>query len=318
MLRAAQQQGVQIVWDLCHYGWPDGLDIFSAAFVSRFARFCSAVARHVREHGDAIPVYTPINEISFFAWAAAEVGWFFPFARGRGGELKRQLVRACIAGIEAIKDVDARARITTVEPLVHVIAPRRHPEFATEAARYRESQFEACDMLAGRLAPELGGHPRYLDIVGVNFYHDNQWEHPGGEKIAWHVLPRDPRWVPFHMLIDEVYRRYERPLFVAETSHVGVGRALWLRELTDEVRLSAQGVPLQGICLYPIIDRFEWDDPTHWHNSGLWDLRLDDAGDLIRTLNRPYAAQLRRSQRDLAAVGFGQKPALRRSVPKNA
>src|SRR5690349_12131057 len=27
MLRAARQNGTQVIWDLCHYGWPDDLDI---------------------------------------------------------------------------------------------------------------------------------------------------------------------------------------------------------------------------------------------------------------------------------------------------
>ena len=304
MLAAAQRQQVQIVWDLCHYGWPDGLDVFAPAFVERFARFCGVIARFIRDHDDRAPIYTPINEISFFSWAAAEVGWFFPHARNRGGELKRQLIRACIAGIEAIWAVDARARIAMVEPLIHVVAPRSRPDLADAAAAYRNSQFEACDMLAGTLAPELGGQARYLDIVGVNFYHDNQWEQPGGEKIAWHVLPRDPRWRPFHHLLAEIYERYRRPIFVAETSHVGSGRAEWLRELTDELMAAvAAGIPLEGVCLYPILDRFEWDDPSHWHNSGLWDLARTAEGDYRRVLNVDYADQLRRSQAILASVG---------------
>jgi hypothetical protein len=262
------------------------------------------VARYIREHDDRPPIYTPINEISFLSWAAGEVGWFFPHALARGSELKRQLIRACIAGIEAIWTVDARARITTVEPLIHVVAPRSLPALAAAAAAYRASQFEACDMLSGRLAPELGGQPRYLDIVGVNFYHDNQWEHPGGDKIAWHVLPRDPRWLPFHQLLAEIYERYRRPIFIAETSHVGSGRAEWLRELTGEL-LSAisAGVPLEGVCLYPILDRFEWDDRSHWHNSGLWDLIQTTGGEYRRVLNLDYAEQLRRSQTMLAAAG---------------
>jgi hypothetical protein len=211
--------------------------------------------------------------------------------------LKRQLIRACIASINAIWEVDSRARIVTVEPVIHVVAPRDYPEFAPDAAAYRNSQYEACDMLTGALRPELGGHPRYLDVLGVNFYHDNQWEHPGGRKIAWHIHPRDPRWVPFHLLIKEVYERYKRQIFIAETSHVGVGRAEWIRELTDEVVKAIDiGVPIEAVCLYPIIDRFEWEDPTHWHNSGLWDFAPDMNGNFIRVLNEPYAAELRRSQ----------------------
>ena len=308
MLAAARRQGLQIVWDLCHYGWPDGLDIFAPEFVDRFARFCAAVARHVREQSDEVPLYTPVNEISFFAWAAGEVGWFLPYGHGRGPELKRQLIRAAIAGIEAIRAVDRRARIVTVEPLIHVVPPRGEPD-RHGAAAYRTSQFEAWDMLAGRLAPELGGHERYLDVMGVNFYHDNQWEHPGGRKIAWHILPRDPRWVPFHQLFREAYERYRRPIFVGETSHVGSGRAEWLRELTDEIALAIEaGVPVEGVCLYPIIDRFEWDDPGHWHNSGLWDFDRSPEGNFVRVLNGEYAAELWHSQLRLAQKGYGTPP----------
>jgi beta-glucosidase/6-phospho-beta-glucosidase/beta-galactosidase len=301
MIDAAREEGVQVVWDLCHYGWPDDLDIYSPAFVDRFARFCRAVAVHVRDSSAEVPFYTPINEISFFAWAAGEAGWFFPYGTGRAPELKRQLIRACVAGIEAIWSVEPRARIVTVEPLIHVVPPRGHPEFAAEAAAYENSQFEAWDMLSGAMAPELGGDPKYLDVLGVNFYHDNQWEHPGGEKIAWHIHPRDPRWVPFHTLLRAPYERYRRPIFIAETSHVGSGRAEWIRELTGEIALAIEGgIPLEGVCLYPIIDRFEWEDPTHWHNSGLWDFALDEDGTYVRVINEPYAAELRRSQARLA------------------
>jgi beta-glucosidase/6-phospho-beta-glucosidase/beta-galactosidase len=309
MLSAARRQNMQIVWDLCHYGWPAGLDLLSPAFVDRFAAFCGAVARHVREAGDEVPLYTPVNEISFFAWAAGEVGWFHPHLTSRGADVKRQLIRACIAGAEAIWQVDARARMVTVEPLIHVVPPKGRPDAAGAAAAYRQSQYEAWDMLSGRAAPELGGHPKYLDVMGVNFYHDNQWEHPGGRKIAWHIHPRDPRWMPFHRLLLEAYNRYSRPIFVGETSHVGIGRAEWLREMAQELALAVDaGVPLEAVCLYPIIDRFEWEDPSHWHNSGLWDFELDSQGNYRRVLNQEYAAELWHSQLKLAEKGYGAPP----------
>ena len=40
--------GTQVIWDLMHYGWPDDLDIWSPAFVDRFAAFAAAAARVVR------------------------------------------------------------------------------------------------------------------------------------------------------------------------------------------------------------------------------------------------------------------------------
>ena len=310
MLDAARRQRMQITWDLCHYGWPDDVDLLKPAFIDRFARFCGAVARVVRDCSDDVPMYTPMNEISFLAWAAGEVGWFRPHLRHRGGDVKRQLIRATVAAIEAIRDVDSRARMFTVEPLIHVVPPKGKADIGGVAAAYRASQFEAWDMLAGNVEPALGGHPRYLDVIGVNFYHDNQWEHPGGRKIAWHIHPRDSRWVPFHRLLADAYERYRRPICIAETSHVGVGRAEWLREMTDELCLAIdRGVPLEGVCLYPIIDRFEWEDPSHWHNSGLWDFSRDPDGSYRRILNEEYAAELWHSQLKLALKGYGTPPA---------
>jgi beta-glucosidase/6-phospho-beta-glucosidase/beta-galactosidase len=303
---AARAHDVQVVWDLLHYGVPADVDVFAPSFVDRFARFAAASARFVREQSDAVPFYTPINELSFYSWAAGEVGWFHPYGHGRGADLKRQLVRAWIASVEAIREVDPRARFVSVEPLIHIVAPDGQPDRGGRAAALRESQFEAWDMVAGVREPGLGGAARYLDVLGVNFYHDNQWEEPGGRRLAWHVQPRDPRWRPLSTLLQEVHQRYARPLLIGETSHVGAGRAEWIREITDEVCLALDaGVPLEGICLYPIIDRFEWDNRNHWHNSGLWDFRHEADGTFTRVLNQPYASQLGQCQLRLAALGCG-------------
>ncbi len=300
MARAARQQGIQVIWTLCHYGWPDGLDIFSAAFVNRFARYFGAVARFLADQDDAVPWYTPINEISFLSWAVGRHNYIYPFAAGRDEELKQQLVRAVIAGCEAIWDVDRRARFLHVDPLIHVVPPRGRPDLAGAAAEQRASQFEGWDLLAGRRHPELGGAPRYLDVIGLNYYHANQWEHPD-LRLRWEDTPRDDRWLPLHRLLAEVHERYRRPLLLGETSHFGVGRAPWLKEIAEEVqRARRQDVPVEGICLYPILDRPDWDDPHHWHHSGLWDLVPDGTGRLRRVLEPTYAAELRRCQAGLS------------------
>ena len=83
MLRAAEEVGVQVVWDLCHYGWPDHLNIWRPGFVDGFARFAAAAAALVREETDRVPFWCPINEISYWAWAGATVARFNPNARGR-------------------------------------------------------------------------------------------------------------------------------------------------------------------------------------------------------------------------------------------
>jgi beta-glucosidase/6-phospho-beta-glucosidase/beta-galactosidase len=292
MLEAANRHGIQVIWNILHYGCPDDLDVMAPSFIDRFARYCRALARYLNDYSDRVPFYTPINEISFLAWAAGHVGYIHPFGVGKGHEVKRQLVRAAIAGIEAIWQVNRQARIVQVEPLIHVVPPHGQPELAPQAAAQRESQFQAWDMMSGHVEPELGGHPRYLDIMGANYYHSNQWEYPD-QRLRWEDTPRDERWVPLHRLLAELYDRYRRPLFIGETSHFGAGRGRWIREVYDEVVLAMRnGVPMEGITIYPIIDRPDWDDLDHWHNSGLWDLHPDDQGNLRRVLNEDYAAVL--------------------------
>jgi hypothetical protein len=302
MLEAAREQGIQVIWDICHYGWPDDLDIFSPAFVDRYARFCRAVTEYHRDTVGETPYFAPINEISFFSWAACR-RIIYPFARGRDGELKRQLIRAAIAGADAIRETDPRARLVYPEPLIHTVPPLRSS--LTQPSRDKnESQFEVFEMLLGRGAPELGGDAGYLDIIGVNYYAANQWVVPGGRKLRWDGRPLDKRWRPLHLLLEDVWRRYRRPMFIAETSHYGVGRAAWIAEVAGEVyKALEKGVPVEGICLYPILDRFDWNDPTHWHNSGLWDFSHRRNGHYRRVLNREYAAAVREWQGRLAEIG---------------
>ncbi len=301
MVQAAREQDVQVLWDICHYGWPDDLDASTPAFVERYARFCTEVARFIANQSDAVPFYTPINEISFLAWAIGRM--MSPGTRVIGNELKKNLIRATIAGCEAIWEVDPRARIVHVDPVINVIAPRGRPDLESAAHAQHMSQYEAWDMLGGVSCPELGGHPRYLDIMGINYYHSNQWEHPDG-RLRREETPLDERWVAFHRILETFYQRYRRPLFIAETSHFGVGRARWKKEMAEEViQARANGVPIEGICLYPILDRPDWDDPDHWHNSGLWDLLPDENGVLRRVINQEYAAQFAISKRLLAQHG---------------
>ncbi len=303
MLEAARQHDIQVIWNILHYGCPDDLDLLSPAFVDRFARYCTALTRFIHNHTDRVPFYTPINEISFLSWAAGDVGYIHPFGFSKGRELKRQLVRAAIAGIEAIWDVNPKARIVQVDPVINVVAPRDHPELAPQAAAQRDGQFEAWDMMTGEAEPQLGGQPHYLDIMGINYYHSNQWEYPD-KRFRWEEVPRDERWVPLHQLLAEIYERYQRPLFIAETSHFGVGRGAWLREIYEEVKKALMnGVPLEGITIYPILDRQDWDNLEHWHNSGLWDLLPDERGTLQRVLNEDYAAILREIQHEPITIG---------------
>jgi len=287
MLDAAIAEDVQVIWTLCHYGWPDDLDVFSSRFIDRFVKYSRFIATVLIDRGIEAPLFIPFNEISYLCHAVCAEGDMYPYAMGQDWEFKRQVVRATIEATDAIKSVAPQARFVHVDPIIHVVHPVDRPEFAEEAASRKRGQYEAAEMIAGRKAPELGGREEYLDLVGVNFYHANQWEHPGDKTIFWHHRPRDVRWRPLHQLLKEARIAYNRPLFIAETSHVGVGRPAWIKETLHEVHAArSHGVDIFGVCLYPLIDRHCWVDYSHWHNSGIWD--IDTEKGHARVLSTEY------------------------------
>ena len=175
MVRAAANSGTQVIWDLLHYGWPDHIDPWRPEFVGKFARFAKAAASLIRGESDEIPFYSPINEISFLAWAGGDAGYLNPFGTRRGFELKVQLARAAIAAMDAILEVDARARFVHCDPVINIPHDPSRLHERSIAEGHRQAQFQAWDMLCGRAWPQLGGNNRYLDIIGVNYYSNNQW-----------------------------------------------------------------------------------------------------------------------------------------------
>ena len=286
MVQAARDTGTQVIWDLFHYGYPNDVDPFRPSFIERFAAFAGAVAQLIRDETDAVPYYVPINEISFFTWVAGDVGTMNPFARGRGPELKGQLVRATIAAIEAVRDVDPRARFSVAEPLIHITPRSTSAADIASATRYTDSQFEAVDFLSGNARPELGGGPQYLDIVGLNYYDRNQWV-----DMAPPIMRGNPRYTPLRDLLARVAARVNRPLFIAETGTEGLARAPWLNYVASEVAAArAAGTDVEGLCLYPILSHLGWDDDRHCPN-GMFEAF---GPEWPRTVYEPLAAELAR------------------------
>ncbi|MCZ0960991.1 glycosyltransferase family 4 protein [Paracoccus benzoatiresistens] len=286
MMQAARDTGTQLVWDLMHYGWPDDLDIWSATFVDRFVRFARAVALHHRELTDAVPFWCPVNEISFLAWAGGDAQYLNPFAAHRGFELKCQLARASIAAMQELRAVDPRARFVHAEPLLAIHHDPHNGRPLWEAHGWHDAQFQAFDLLSGRLWPQLGGDPSFLDIVGVNYYWNNQWIHGGPPIDMDHSFYR-----PLSDLLVEVAARYDRPLVIAETGTEGARRASWFAYIRDEVaRAQQRGVRVEGICLYPIANHLGWDDDRLCPN-GL--LGHDPSGGM-RSVEWPLAQEIAR------------------------
>lgn len=288
-VRAAKKTGIQIIWDLFHYGYPDDLDIFSPEFPVRFAKLAEAFAELLAGEDNRTPVFSPVNEISFFSWIAGQVGMFYPFAHGRGDDVKRQLVRASMAGIDAIRAVCPAARFVQIDPAIWVTAASNRRRDVIGAKNYRESQFEALDMLIGKREPMLGGNKKYLDIVGVNYYFNNQWRFASNRRVErGHKAFR-----PLNLILQDYYKRYRRPILIAETGIENEARPDWFHYVCEEAKIAVEnGVPVEGICLYPILNHPGWDDNRHCHN-GLWDYP-NEAGE--REIYAPLAVEIEMQQ----------------------
>jgi beta-glucosidase/6-phospho-beta-glucosidase/beta-galactosidase len=173
-LDAARTTGMQVIWDLWHYGWPDDIDIFSPQFVDRFVAYAKAAAVCISDYDDT-PCISPINEISFFSWAGGEGGIFNPFAKRRGDDMKCQLVRASVEAIDAMREVNPNIQIFQIDPMINVVSRSDEPDDLRNAEAYRQSQFQAYDMILGRSHRELGGREDMIDVIGLNYYIHNQF-----------------------------------------------------------------------------------------------------------------------------------------------
>jgi len=303
MIEAMNKNQILPIWDLCHYGYPDDLDVFSEDFVERFRKYCKAVAQYVipKLHGPYF--FTPINEITFFSFCGGEWGWVAPYTTTKEDRFRMRLnlCKATIAGVKAIRKVEKDARMIHIDPLVQVVAPLDRPD--QQEAAYNETYvdtFLAWDILYGKEYPELGGAPDILDIVGANNYSFGQMEYR--EHGPHQALPADDdRIKPLCDLLKLVWERYKRPMIIGETSGMNEGRAAWLKDVMEESLAAVEdGMDLHGICLFPCADMPDWHT-GQWLHNGLYDLQ-QNGEELQRVPCDSYIAELRRWQKELNRV----------------
>ena len=86
-------------------------------------------------------------------------------------------------------------------------------------------------------------------------------------------------------MLREFHERYDKPVFVSETGIEGDARPHWLRYVAGETAAAIQaGVPVDGICLYPILNHPGWDNDRHCP-CGLFDYaRADGAREAYQPL----------------------------------
>ena len=300
-LEAAEQYGLQIIWDLFHYGSPDCIDQGAPDFPERFTDF-GAAALEVHQSVSRSPAtICPMNEINFLSWAVNE-GYFPKVGPDEKGWFKRQLVRGGIMAARAIKQRWPDTTIVWAEPLIHIAPSDQRRPTKRAAEENLQGMYEANDWIMGLDAPELGGDPSLVDVVGLNFYPHNQWYFEGPTIPMGHH-----EYKPLSDMLVGIAERYRKPVFISETGAEGSGRPAWLHYVCDEVR-AAQGrdVDVKGICLYPVTAYPGWDNSRHCE-VGLFSPITSEGN---RHVYEPLAAEL---QRQRAIFGVDQaEPKVRR------
>ncbi len=285
MMRAAQSEGIQQIWSLNHFDFPEGLSPFDDTFIDRFVSYSTAAVKLIRRYQKGTIYIIPMNEISFVSYMCGYVGAWAPYAKGRDNadKMKAELVRASIAAMNAIWRHDRNVRFIQVDPLF-----RRLPKEPITPGKmliyndYLKARLATFDMFAGRLNPELGGSSKHLDIIGCNYYITNQeWiaedDFEADSRHREMLALNDPRRITLGSLLLELKKRYQRPFVITETGCYGILRPRWWKLILREVDESInQGIEIAGVCAYPVIDRPDWHDLSHLTNSGLWDFEAGD------------------------------------------
>jgi len=257
-LEAAEAVGVEIIWDLFHYGSPDCIDQGAPDFPERFTEFAVAAIEVQQSVSNRPPLVCPLNEINFLSWAVDD-GYFPPVGPGQHGWFKDQLVRTAISAAKAIRERWPHATIVWAEPLIHIAPHDRRRATVRAAKENLQGMYEAYDWIMGLARPELGGDTSLVDVVGWNFYPHNQWYFQGPTIPMGHHEYR-----PLADMLIETAERYGKPIFLSETGAEGSAKPSWLHYVCSEVRDAMdRGADVRGICWYPITAYPGWDNSRH-------------------------------------------------------
>ena len=257
-LEAAERAGVQVIWDLFHYGSPDHVDQAGADFPARFTDFALAAVEVQQSVSRRPPLICPMNEINFLSWAVDD-GYFPQVGPERQGWFKHQLVRSAIMATRAVKRRWPDTMVVWAEPLIHIAPHDRRRATVRAAEQNLRGMFEAYDWIMGTAEPELGGDPSLVDVVGLNFYPHNQWYYKGPTIPMGHHEYR-----PLRDMLLEMAERYGKPIFLSETGAEGTAKPSWLHYVCNEVREAMDlGAGIEGICWYPITAYPGWDNSRH-------------------------------------------------------
>jgi beta-glucosidase/6-phospho-beta-glucosidase/beta-galactosidase len=239
-------------------------------------RFGEAYLRYAREFALRYPwveEYTLFNEPFSTLFLAGHEAIWPPYASGLKGfiDLVANVLPALAAASTMYRELLPAARHVWVDTCEHHTGSDESGR--AYAAMANDRRFLVLDAFLGRgydrdselgaALDEVGGERLLaitggsVDVLGLDYYAHCQWNFSidGGSAPT-------PTPVPFADLIYQYWTRYGLPCMVTETNVRGhtSDRATWLKYILEQCEeAQARGVPVQGICWFPVVDSTDWD-----------------------------------------------------------
>jgi dTDP-4-dehydrorhamnose reductase len=340
-LERLRELHIEPMLGLVHHGsGPKNTSLLDPLFPELLAEFATAVARRY----PWVDVYTPVNEPLTTARFSGLYGHWYPhktddlsFARALLGQC-----RATVLAMRAIRQINPRARLLQTEDLGKTYSS---PMLRYQAAFENERRWVSCDLLTGRLTPDLPmwawlvsvgiaeedlawflDNPCSPDILGFNTYLSSEryldervdlfpGETPGSngrhryvDVLAARVLPQGIAGT--EGLLGEAWSRYHLPLAVTEV-HNGGTREEQLRWLHDvwrgAERAREAGADVRAVTVWSMLGSYDWSSLVT-RDEGIYEPGVFD----VRS-PRPRATAIARMVRELATGSCHDHPVL--SVP---
>jgi beta-glucosidase/6-phospho-beta-glucosidase/beta-galactosidase len=316
-IEVADAMGLELYLDVMHFGTPMWLKQAAGdpEFPEALERFAHALVTRYRP---LVTNWCPCNEPLVLSLFSGDFGFWPPHGRRWKGYMPvlSRVVQATSRAIRAIRKADANANVIFCDNVENYKS--RSKELADEVRRRNMRRFLALDLLLGRVDqhhPLYGWvtdyglseldlewfktHPQSPDVLGLDYYPNSEWQLDSSRGTATQRRSETP--LGLYGIARAYYNRYGLPMMVTETSTDGhpINRQIWLEQTIDDCRrLREDGIPMNGVFWWPMIDQLDWDGAlTHRvgkiHDVGIYNLKRQADGTLLRHAT-PLVDQLAR------------------------
>lgn len=239
-------------------------------------RFGAAYLRYTEEFARRYPwvqEYTLFNEPFSTLFLTGHEAVWPPYHEGLAGFVG-QILNVLPAVAEA-----SRAYADMLPEATHVWVDtcEHHTGSGARGSAYarmaNERRFLVLDSFLGRgydphgpmaaLLRDAGGEalqdlePGRVDVLGLDYYAHCQWHFDDQQGSPYTPFP-----LPLAEQIHLYWDRYRLPCLVTETNIRGCtsDRATWFKYVLEQCEQARRmGVPLDGLCWFPVIDSTDWD-----------------------------------------------------------